>query len=388
MAPGTSSCDVAIVGGGLAGGLIALALAARRPELSVTLIEAGATIGGNHIWSFFEGDVARDERNLLAPLVSHAWPGYDVAFPGHRRRLNQPYYSIRSERLDAAVRAALPEGRVHTGRRALAVSARAAVLEDGTRIEAGGVIDARGAASLSTLDLGWQKFVGEELLLAAPHGLDRPIVMDATVEQYDGYRFVYVLPFDERTLFVEDTYYSTSAELQPDLLAHRIQAYAAAKGWQVESVARRESGVLPVAMGGDFAAYWQSGGGSVAKAGVRAGLFHPTTGYSLPDAVRTAHLVASLKDLSGAALAAALHDHAASAWKERGFYRMLDRMLFRAAAPTQRYKVLERFYTLSPQLIARFYAGRSTKGDKLRVLAGKPPVPVLRAIAALREGRA
>ena len=57
------------------------------------------------------------------------------------------------------------------------------------------VIDARGAGDLDALDLGWQKFVGREVRLAAPHGLDRPIVMDACVDQPDGYRFVYCLPF-------------------------------------------------------------------------------------------------------------------------------------------------------------------------------------------------
>jgi lycopene beta-cyclase len=46
-------CDVAIVGGGLAGGLIALALAKMRPELHVVLIEQGQSFGGNHIWSYF-----------------------------------------------------------------------------------------------------------------------------------------------------------------------------------------------------------------------------------------------------------------------------------------------------------------------------------------------
>jgi lycopene beta-cyclase len=35
----TLNCDVAILGGGLAGGLIALALAARRPNIKVLLIE-------------------------------------------------------------------------------------------------------------------------------------------------------------------------------------------------------------------------------------------------------------------------------------------------------------------------------------------------------------
>lgn len=66
---------------------------------------------------------------------------------------------------------------------------------------------------------------------------------------------------------------------------------------------------------------------------------------------------------------------------------MLDLMLFKAANPDQRYRVLERFYRLSPDLVARFYAAHSTTLDKLRVLSGKPPVPVGRAIAAL-SGRA
>src|SRR3546814_8812653 len=38
----SSRCDIAIVGGGLAGGLAALAFAAKRPDLDVRLIEAGA----------------------------------------------------------------------------------------------------------------------------------------------------------------------------------------------------------------------------------------------------------------------------------------------------------------------------------------------------------
>ena len=87
-------------------------------------------------------------------------------------------------------------------------------------------------------------------------------------------------------------------------------------------------------VGGDFAAYWNSTGTDLAKAGMRAGLFHPTTGYSLPDA-DPAGLRRSPRpgDLSHAALVGLTHDHAAEAWAGRGFYRALDTMLFRAAEP-------------------------------------------------------
>jgi lycopene beta-cyclase len=58
-------------------------------------------------------------------------------------------------------------------------------------------------------------------------------------------------------------------------------------------------------------------------------------------------------------------------------------MLFRAADPAERYRVLEHFYRLDPALIERFYAARSTMADKLRILSGRPPVPIGRALAAM-----
>jgi lycopene beta-cyclase len=378
----THSCDVAIVGGGLAGGLLALALRARHPQLDVRLIDAQPIIGGNHLWSFFGSDVAAADRWLLAPLVCHAWRGYDVSFPAHARTIDQTYYSIESERLDAVVRRELAEGALMLGRKVLAVSPCAVVLADGDRIEAKGVIDARGPGDLACLELGWQKFVGRELRLGEDHGQTRPVIMDATVEQIDGYRFVYTLPLAHDRMFVEDTYYSDTPDLDVESVGGRVQDYADARGWRGQA-AREESGVLPVALGGDFEAYWRSGGAKVAKAGMRAGLFHPTTGYSLPDAVRTAAMIADTRDFSAAALHEATYMSAKRAWSSRGFYRMLDRMLFRAAEPEERYRVLERFYTLSPGLIGRFYAGGSTMMDKARVLTGKPPVPFWRAVGVV-----
>lgn len=381
--PSVIQCDVAIAGGGLSGALIALALAEKRPDLDIRLVEGDAHFGGNHIWSFFGSDVADPHRWLVAPLIAHGWKGYDVAFPGHARTLPQSYYSVTSERLDQIVRARIPADRLMTEARILATSPTKVVLGNGDRIDARGVIDARGAGDLSLLQCGWQKFVGRGFELREPHGLVRPIVMDATVAQIDGYRFVYVLPFSDTEVFVEDTYYSDGPELDVGTITGRVLDYVGAKGWTVASETRSEAGVLPVTIAGDFHAYWQSGGNRVAKAGVRAGLFHPTTGYSFPDAVRLACKLADATDYSADALHKLAYAHARSAWRSRGFYRTLDAMLFRAATPDERYKVLERFYRLPPPLIARFYAGKSSAGDMARVLSGRPPVPVGRAMQAI-----
>ncbi len=376
----TEKCDIAIVGGGLAGGLAALALAAKRPDLDVRLIEPGP-IGGNHIWSFFDSDIARKDRWLLAPLVRHHWPRYDVRFPEHGRTLRMGYKSITGEALAEAVAAALPEGHVIADK-AKHVAPDHLLLSRGGRLSAKHVIDARGASKFPTLDCGWQKFVGQALTVTGGHGIEQPVVMDATVEQLGGYRFVYLLPFDAETIFVEDTYYSDDADLDVPVVRERIAAYATARDWDVAATTREETGVLPVVIAGDFDRLWPASDGT-ARIGARAGAFHATTGYSLPDTVRTAAALPAL--VSSPDLPERLRARASTAWRRQRFYRMLGAMLFRAAEAGERYRIFQRFYRLSPGLIARFYAGRSLATDKLRILSGKPPVPVGRALAALRR---
>ncbi|WP_230291721.1 lycopene beta-cyclase CrtY [Croceicoccus sp. Ery5] len=385
-AMGARIFDIAIAGGGLSGALIALALRARRPNVSVALIEGGPAIGGHHLWSFFASDIAPASRDLVEPLVAARWDGgYDVAFPEYRRSLPTAYRSVTSDNLARAVADALPADAVMTGTKVTALDGHGVVLDSGERIAARAVIDARGIgpAQLRALKGGWQKFAGQMLELEAPHGLTRPVVMDASVPQHDGYRFVYVLPFAEKSLFVEDTYYADAPALDRDTLAQRIADHAGAQGWRIARISREETGVLPVVTGGDFAALWRGVPRGVALAGVRAGLFQPLTSYSLPDAVRFAHHIAALPHLDGPAIAGASHQYAKAHWQRGRFYRMLAAMLFGAAEPDRRYRVLQRFYRLNEGLIERFYAGGSTTADMARVLAGKPPVPLTKAALVL-----
>lgn len=375
--------DLIIAGGGLAGGLLALALRARRPELRTMLVEGAPSAGGNHVWSCFELDVALADRWLIEPLIAHGWAGHDVRFPGLDRTLPAAYASLTSDRLDAALRAALPADDFMLGTAIAELGPCHVALADGRRIEAKGVIDARGAGDLSALDLGWQKFVGQSWHCTSPHGLGRPIVMDARVDQADGYRFVYTLPFSATELFIEDTYYTDGAALDVERLRGRIAAYAGRQGWSGTAGERVETGVLPVCMGGSIDALWASDTPGVARVGMRGGFFHAMTGYSLPDAVRLALAVSRFQDFSGAALHDRLFAMARAHWHGQAFYRMLATMLFRAADPEERWRVMARFYRLDPALIDRFYAGHSTLFDKLRILTGKPPVSIRRAVHAL-----
>src|SRR5690606_19791037 len=69
------------------------------------------------------------------------------------------------------------------------VEADAVVLTSGERLEGRAVIDGRGFRSCPSLVLGYQKFTGEVVTLAEDHGLDGPLLMDATVPQRDDFRF-------------------------------------------------------------------------------------------------------------------------------------------------------------------------------------------------------
>jgi lycopene beta-cyclase len=153
-------------------------------------------------------------------------------------------------------------------------------------------------------------------------------------------------------------------------------------------VRRRESGVLPITLGGDIAAFMAENAQGLPCTGLRAPLFHPVTGYSLPEAAGLAHTMAQAPVLESAAVDALVRARVRARWRAGGFLRALNRMMFLAAEPARRYRVLERFYSLPEPLIERFYAGSPTLGDRARLLIGEPPVPIHRALRALPEAAA
>src|SRR5690606_38898930 len=100
--------DIAIAGGGLAGGLIALALRQRRPELKVALVERGERLGGNHRWSWFASDLDAQGAALMDSFRTVDWDdGYEVRFPSYRRHLRTRYRSLGSADFDAALQRVL-----------------------------------------------------------------------------------------------------------------------------------------------------------------------------------------------------------------------------------------------------------------------------------------
>lgn len=374
--------DFLFIGGGLQGVLGALAVLARRPELSVCMIEAEAEIGGNHTWCFHSSDLPVSLAAVVEPLVSRRWSQWQVAFPNLQRTFDKPYAMVTSSGASAAVHRAFDrqvKRRLRLGTKVRHVGRTGAQLDDGSVVEANVVVDARGPQMLQGA-CGFQKFVGLELELDAPHDLAAPLVIDANVEQRDGFRFFYVLPISPTRVLVEETFFSDESTLDLDGGARSVLRYASRRRRAVERVVREESGVLPlplvwpprpVALDGPLVA------------GYAGGFFHPTTGYSFPIAARVAeHLASSTEgDVRGGGYSALVAAHE----RQARFGVLLNRLLFTATPPHARRNVLERFHRLPDDVVERFYALDLTGADRLRVVCGAPPrgVSLRRALSAV-----
>lgn len=363
--------DYVLVGGGLQSGLLALALRAQQPEASIALVERSDVLGGNHTWCFHRSDVPSGAAAWIEPLVTYRWPGYDILFPRFQRRLDHEYSGVSSARLHTVVSAAVCEGprsALMLGREAVHVTADRVQLDDGAEVRGKVIIDARGPTRPDQPARGgFQKFLGLEVELEDAHGLERPILMDATVDQSCGYRFFYVLPIDSRSVLVEDTYFHDSPDLDRDRLRREVVDYVGRRGWSVSAVRREEHGVLPMPWAGTPVA---CGSGPLA-AGYRGGWFHPGTGYSFPVAARLADFVA--RRAPQGLFGVDLERLGRRQQRQASFARFLNRLLFRWYPPATRRNVFERFYRLPDSTIANWYALRLRRVDALRMVLGRPP---------------
>lgn len=380
--------DIIIVGAGLSGLLTAWRCLDVKPDLRIEIIEASDKIAGDHTWSFNLTDVAEDLREWIAPFIAYRWNSYDVKFPKRTRTLDITYCTGNSDTLRACVQPHIESGRLSVllNTHVETLEPDHVILKNGEKKEAGCVLDARGFEPNEDVFLGYQKFVGHVIKTQKPHGVQRPIIMDATVEQLGGYRFVYCLPYSDTELLVEDTYYTDGSELHGQEVDARIAEYIR-ENITVDAykTMRREKGVLPITLGVDKQYFYD-----VPAIGIRGGFYHAVTGYSFPHALKLADLMAFNISIYGedwdsdANLYINAADRTIHIENER-FLRLLNRMLFRAAKPEERYSVLQRFYGLNQGLIERFYAGTLTWRDKARILIGKPPVPVHKALYNFSE---
>jgi lycopene beta-cyclase len=368
--------DLLIVGGGLSGCLLATRLQLLQPKLKVLLVEQEETLLGNHTWSCHASDIPESEQIWVRALVTQSWDGVRVRFPKHERVLPLSYWSIQSFSFKKIFER-LFKGELRTGVSVERVSPTDVTLKNGSVLSARCVVDARGARRDAASPTGYQKFMGLDLKLKKAHGLLYPILMDATVHQPEGFRFFYVLPWSADTLLVEDTYYSECVDLPKEetQVPVAMQAFLEERGWHVEQVLRRERGVLPIPYFPQE--YVQQGASTeVPHIGVRGGFFHPVTGYSLPSTVRLISKLLSCPEVNPSSWCAVVKDFALEEQKRYRLCGLLNRILIHGGDPASRFDLLQGFYRLPLDTIARFYANQTSFLDTIRIFARKPPLPL------------
>lgn len=359
------------MGGGLQNGLIALACLDARPDARILLIERGEVLGGNHTWSFHVDSIAANAWSWFEPLVEHRWPRYTVRFPDLERTLEHAYATCSSEHFAKVLEARFaraPQAEMRMATEVAELGPAGVRLPDGTTLTAKLVVDARGPVEApSAATSGFQKFVGLEVELDREVDATTALLMDATVEQRNAFRFVYLLPFSKTRALVEDTYFANEPGLDVADVRGRVLDWLKARGLGVTKVWREEHGVLPMP--------WRPAGPipriAPLVAGYRGGWFHPATGYSVPVAVRLAQHVAARapEDVFGPDFDALAEEQESQA----RFAHLLNELLFVAAEPNLRWKVFRHFYELPDDLTLRFYGMTLTGADKRRMFLRKPP---------------
>jgi lycopene beta-cyclase len=365
------------IGGGLSSILAAYAWLKQGYSKPLLIIEQSKQLCGNHTWSFNQTDILPEAWHTLQPLTDASWARYEVKFPKVNRTLNITYHSITSESLASKIQKLCLENpllNIITAQKATVVQRGNTHLnpvvetENGQEYTADWVIQATGVSENNT-DTAYQKFLGLEVLLETSSNTEYPLIMDATVPQKDGFRFMYVLPFEPKRLLIEDTYYSLNPNLDILHLTKEIQGYAQRKGWKIKEIIRQEQGVLPIPLQQNTPKALND---KILPLGMRADLFHVTTGYSL--AVNFNFVWQMYSYLNQKDLNTIWYKKQQNFYKSMRFYRIMNRFLFIAGKTNKRYRFLETFYQRQNEsAVARFYAGNSSFKDKMSIFSGKAP---------------
>lgn len=351
---------ISIVGGGFSGALLALKLLERKDKPKLNVFEKNREVVPDRVISFHGTDISQLELKWITPYLRNNWNAQEVRLGNERRILHTPYYSIDSAKLRKQTVTSLKEN-LHTG--------------NSSRIHSETVIFSTGYTSKD--NCGWQKFLGLEFELKKPHGLHWPIIMDARCEQTDGFRFIYVLPWNETSLLIEDTHYSDHPEIDENHYASEIYRYAKREGYEIKNEIRREMGALPI----PFSLPTPPS----LSIGALGGFFHPLTGYSVPFSLELSTRISALPQLNSHSIEQTLSNYRKELHDSQIFSLLLSNLLFKAAKPEDRHLVFEKFYRNPQDLLERFYSLKITKKDKLKIFTGKPPVPVFKAMKIIKE---
>ncbi len=272
--------DLLIIGGGCAGLSLARILARHDVNLRTLVIEPRTDYTDDRTWCFWHHDKHRYSR-----LVSRSWDRWRFSTSAERCVQSSDgiaYQCLRSiDFYQDAIDGICASGNVELagGTRSLYYQYSGPFIEVATSIgdvRARYVVDTRPPRNKPAASgMMQQVFLGAEVVT------DRDVfdpgvaglMDDMTVDEH-GFRFTYLLPFDERHALVEETRFThrpvASADLQNGL-DRTLDGLAAST-----EILRKESGCLPMTV----QPRTKSGNPRIVRAGIGGGAIRASTGYA------------------------------------------------------------------------------------------------------------
>jgi lycopene beta-cyclase len=324
-------------------------------------------------------------ENPFDPAITHRWHQWSVSTKSKSTTAhsgNTPYVRIPSDRFyhEALQKlSSCPQATLLQGVSVDSIESKSdhAIirLSDGQNITAAWAFDSRPPQDSSA---PWRQIFRGLELHSPEANLDTATVrlMDFQSAGPDGIRFFYVLPLDQHTALVEDTWLVPNGKT-PQFSDEAILTYAqknlSPASWQIR---HREEGNLPMGL-------LPSANSAVKNSqrnipwGTPAGAVRASSGYAFSRIQRASESMAHHWSQHQCARPAIAHESKLLAWMDRVFLRVMERHPERVPEFFSRM-----FDQVPPDALVRFLESEPRTADIFRVMRSLPAAPFL--AAALR----
>jgi len=362
--PNAKDAEIAIVGGGLAGRLLAYRYISETRK-SVCLIDP-SNQREDHIFGFF--DDGRDSIKLPRALASHSFSRWTINNAqirtthtprAHRYRLisASDYEQHLLNHCQSSERFTLIRDRVENQvRMGDATQLR---LHSGETIRVKQCFDSR--ANIANGDYLMQHFLGQYVRVQTPTFNPKSVeLMNFSVDQSAGMHFMYLLPFSETEALVESTVYSTETHDADWYKAHIDDFLSKNYTLADYEVYKTEQGVIPLT-------YDKPNDSFGTAVGLRAGALRTSSGYAFSQIHDQVYRI----DLGNPQKIAESHTQV-ERWMDDILLRVLRN--YPDIAPAVFNKMAQVF---DGDQFATFMLGRSPLWDKIRLILRLPKQPFL-----------
>jgi lycopene beta-cyclase len=371
--------DILIVGAGCAGLSLAVhLLEAGATDLEILLVDRRDVHVRDRTWCYWSGpdhpfqEAVRQSWHRWRVLTRQGDVERASRTVGYRCIPADAFYSLALERIEESPNVRVLRRVSVEGFRAIGDGV-AALTEEG-EIKASRAFDSRPPVRgpVPPGEIHWlQHFVGLEVETdGAVFDPSVATLMDFRVMDGDEIRFMYVLPIDERTALVEDTFFG-GEPLSEESYVESISRYLADKlgvvGWRE---LHREKGAIPMTT----LLPPRPAAERITNIGVRGGLARPATGYAFLAIQRHSQRLAVFTVRAGVdrPMPRSRPYPRATEFLDRVFLTYLER------EPTAAPEMFRRmFQGVAPERMARFMFDGGSLSDRIALMRSLPASPLV-----------